>query len=165
MWVRISVMTVPKVQSSSVPWLVEVMRLTGMASMMGHSAALKMSWSFFLSLTRLCCRVRKMCGVNRAIHAGSGMTKLLRSSLFMVFMTTSSFFAIKGLFSCSQQVMKFSHEHVGATHGHNPAVVSKEINIHIRQYSMNDVVNVPVSSCVIASKVAHDQAGVHVIME
>ncbi len=102
MCVRKSDMTVPMVQSSSVPWLVAVMRLTGMASMVDRSAALKMSWSFFLSLTRLCCGVRKMWGMNRAIHAGKGITKLFCSSLFMVFMTASSFLAIKGLFQCFQ---------------------------------------------------------------
>ncbi len=39
MYVRKSVITVPKVQSSSVPCLVEVMRLTGIVSMVGRSAA------------------------------------------------------------------------------------------------------------------------------
>ncbi len=95
-------MTVPKVQSSSVSWLVEVVRLTGMVSMVGHLAALKLSQSFSPSLTRLYCEVRKICGVNHAIHAGSGMTKLLCSSLFMVFMTASSFLSIEGLLSCFQ---------------------------------------------------------------
>ncbi len=112
MCVRKLVMTVPKVQSSSVPWLVEVMRLTGMVSMVSHLVALKMSPSFLPSLTRLCCGVRKMCGINRAIHVGSGMTKLLCSSLFIVFVTASSFFAMEGLFPCSQYVMKFFREHV-----------------------------------------------------
>ncbi len=54
MWVRKLVITVPNVQSSSVPCLVEVMRLTGMESMVDRLAALKMSWSFFPSFTRLC---------------------------------------------------------------------------------------------------------------
>ncbi len=54
MWVRKLVMTVLKVWSSSVPCLVEGMRLMGMASLVGSLVTLKMSWSFFSSLTRLC---------------------------------------------------------------------------------------------------------------
>ncbi len=76
-WVRKLVMTVLNVQFSSVPSLVEVMRLMGMASMLGRSAALKMSQTFQPSLTELRCGVRNICGVNRAIHARSGDNKIV----------------------------------------------------------------------------------------
>ncbi len=69
-WVRKLVMTVPKVQFSSILFLVEVKRLMGMASMVGCLAALKMSQSFQPSLTRMYCWVRNMCGVNLATHPG-----------------------------------------------------------------------------------------------
>ncbi len=101
-WVRKLVMTVQKVQLHSVLSLVGNMRLIGMASLVGHSATLKMSRSFQYSLTRLCYGVRKMCGVKRAIQDGSWMTKLLHSSLFMAFMTASSFYVMDGLFLCCQ---------------------------------------------------------------
>ncbi len=95
-------MTMPKVQSSLVLFLVEVMRLMGMVPIMGLSVELKMSLSFFPSFTRLCCGMRKMCGINHKIHAGMGVTKLFCSFLFMVFMILLRFFAIKGLFSTVQ---------------------------------------------------------------
>ncbi len=114
MWVRKSVMTVPKVQSSSVPWFVEVMRLTGMASMVGCLAALNMSWSFFPSLTRLYCGVRKMCSVNHTIHVGNGdCIKFLCNG------------GVVSVFPIGHEVFPQACcvENVGATCGHNPAVV------------------------------------------
>ncbi len=101
-WVRKLVITEPKVQSSSILSMVDVMRLMGIGSLMDPLAALKMSLFFRLSLTRLCCGIRNMCGMNWAIQDGSGTTKLLCSSLFMVFITTSSFFVIDGLLPCCQ---------------------------------------------------------------
>ncbi len=56
-------------------------------------------------------------------------------------------------------------ENVGATRGHNPAVVAYEMDVNIRQYSPNDVIDIPENCCVVATKVAHNQAGVHVVME
>ncbi len=99
-------MIVLKVQLSSILFLVEVMRLTGMAFMVGHLVALKMNLSFFASLTRLCCSVRKMWGVNLAIHKGKEIIKLSCSSLFMDFINMSSLFLIDGLLPASQYVMK-----------------------------------------------------------
>ncbi len=65
-----------------------------------------------------------MCGVNSAIHTGNGMTKLLHSSLFMVFMTALSFFAIKGLLPCSQLVMKFFYKQVALNMFGHPVVMT-----------------------------------------
>ncbi len=101
-------MTVPKEQLSSIPALVDVTRLMEMVSVVGHLATLKMSQSFCPSLKMLCCGIRNICGVNQAIQDGSRIIKLLRSSLFMVFMTALSFFVIDGLLWCNQKVMNFS---------------------------------------------------------
>ncbi len=80
--------------------------------MVGCLVALKMSWTFFPSLTMLWCSVRNMWGTNCYIQAGTGMTKLFRSSLFTVFKTLSMFLLIEGLFLASHYHRKFSHEQV-----------------------------------------------------
>lgn len=48
-------------------------------------------------------------GMKQCIHNGSDMTKLLCAVLFMVFVM-SSFFAMEGLLSFLQYVMKLLHE-------------------------------------------------------
>ncbi len=70
--------------SSLVPSLMDIIMLVGIESSLGCFAALKMSLSFFPSLTKLCCGARKMFGMNCKSQDGRGMTELLHSSLFMV---------------------------------------------------------------------------------
>ncbi len=56
-------------------------------------------------------------------------------------------------------------EHGGTAGGHDAAVVEQDVVIHIGRYPLNDIVDVPVSCCVVATKIVHDQACVHPVME
>lgn len=77
---------------------VNIMSFTKVESIVGHSAALKMSPSFLHSLTRLHYSVRKMWDMNLASQADRGTTTLFHSSLFIVFMATLSLLQMDGLF-------------------------------------------------------------------
>ncbi len=81
MCMRKLTMTIPNMQSSSMLSFVDVMRLTRIESMVDCLEALKMSLSFFPSLTRSCCNMKKMCRMNLDSQAVSGMTKLLNSCI------------------------------------------------------------------------------------
>ncbi len=90
-------MTVPNVQLSLVLCLVEDMKFTEKESTVGCLAELVKSVSFIPSFTRLSSGMRKMCSTNRESQTGTGMTKLLCSSLFKVFMTLATCLLIEGL--------------------------------------------------------------------
>ncbi len=60
--------------------------------------------SFFLSLMRLCCGMRKKCRKNYVLQYGNKITKSLHFSLFVVFMTLSNFLSVEGL--CKQFSIK-----------------------------------------------------------
>ncbi len=158
-------MTMPNVQSSLVPCLVDIMRLIGMESIVSCSVALKMSWPFFPSLTRLCYRVRNMCRMNHTIQADMGTTKLLHSSLFMTFMTLLRCLSIDGLFHAVQYWRKFYRKHlVLNTFGH--PVVMMQQKCGMRPSSTRGNIHLMMGCSVVESpQIPHDQANVHVEME
>ncbi len=95
-------MTIPNAQSNLVQCFMDFMRLIRIESMEGCLAELKMNLSIFPSFLRLCCGIRKIYETNCGSQAGSGMTKLLCSSLFMVFMMLAICLLIEGLLSAIQ---------------------------------------------------------------
>ncbi len=145
-WTRRLTMFVSKSQSISVPCLVEVIRLIGMTSKVGHLVALKMSLSFLPSLARLYWRVRKMWGMNLDIWAGQ--TPCFWLSLHF------NILLIEGLMPAIQYQRKICFEPQcwsgHAPHDHDMAEVQDEAGVNIWTNLHDDGCNITVTFCVVS---------------